>query len=292
MTIRVNGEEIPDSAVQYELDRLVKFYSEHMSAEQIKEQMDLLKQRAKEQAIGAKLLIKEAEQLDFHVLPKDIEDSEKRMISNAGGKEAFEKFIKKQNLSINMIRDSIERGRRVDMLIEKITEGVSDPTEEEMKAHFRKHAKEYTKPERAQAQHILIKSDLNSEEDKKTAKSRLLNVRKQIEEGANFANLAAAYSDCSSGKKTGGSLGWFSRGMMIPEFDEAVFSMEVGALSDVIETQLGYHIIYKTGHENGGEVSYDEISEKIREFLRHSYRGEAISVHVKELMKKAVVEEN
>ena len=290
MTIRVNGEEIPEAAVQFELNRPVKFYAKHISPEQIREQMGLLKKKAKEQAIGAKLLIAEALRLNLRAPPASVDARFNKMVDDAGGSEAFNELLGKQNLTEDILRESIGRGRQVDMLIEKITEGISDPTEAEMAEHFRKHAREYVKPDRAQAQHILIKAGSDSEEDKKHARSRLLEIRKRIEEGASFADQAAAYSDCPSGRKTGGSLGWFSQGMMVPEFDRAVFSMEVGQLSEVIETSLGYHIILKTAHEDGGEATFDEVRDKIHEFLRHTRRGQAISEYVNDLKKKAVIE--
>jgi peptidyl-prolyl cis-trans isomerase C len=94
---------------------------------------------------------------------------------------------------------------------------------------------------------------------------------------------------CPSGKE-GGSLGWFGRGMMVPEFDQAVFAMKDGEVSDVIETQFGYHIIYKTAHEEAGEADFDAVREQIRDFIRHSRRGEAMSAYVEELRSKATVE--
>jgi len=291
MSIRVNDEEITEAAVQYELKRLVRFYSGHMSAKQVEEQMGLLGRKAREQAIGAKLLTNEARKLDLQVPDSDVEAGIKAMTDNAGGRERFESVLRKQNLTMDALKQSIIQGRRVDMLIERITEGISDPTEKEMEAHFREHAREYRKADCARAQHILIKFNPESEENRKSAGGRLLEIRKQIEEGADFADEAAAHSDCPSGRKSGGSLGWLSRGMMVPEFDGVVFSMEVGELSDLVETPLGYHIIKKTGHKKGGEPSFDEVRDKIREFLRHARRGAAISEYVKELKKTAVIEE-
>ena len=163
MTISVNGEEITEAAVQYELNRLVRFYSGHMSAEQVKEQMGLLRRKAREQAIGAKLLMNEARKLNFQVPDSDVEASIKAMTDSAGGRERFESVLRKQHLTMDILKQSIRHGRRVDMLIERITEGISDPTEKEMEAHFREHAREYRKPDRAQAQHILIKFNPKSE---------------------------------------------------------------------------------------------------------------------------------
>jgi len=292
MTVTVNGEEIPEQAVLYELTRLVKFYSQHMSEAEIRKQMAALKKRARDQAIGAKLLMAEAERLDIRVPADDVEVRLRKMVAQAGGREAFEKLLEKQGLTEAAVRDGIERGRRVDLLVEKITGGVSQPTEEEMQAHFAQHAAEYSRPPRAQARHILVKPASDREEDKETARSRLQEIRSRVREGADFAEMAAAYSECPSGKKAGGSLGWFSRGMMVPELDAAVFSMGVGELSDVIETRLGYHILDKTGEEEGGPSSYEDARERVSDFLWHVKRGEAIAAYVEDLKQNAVIEDD
>lgn len=70
-------------------------------------------------------------------------------------------------------------------------------------------------------------------------------LKTQISEGGDFAALAAEHSDCPSGQQ-GGDLGSFGRGQMVPEFDEAAFGMEVGATSDVVVTDFGYHLIKRT----------------------------------------------
>ena len=127
---------------------------------------------------------------------------------------------------------------------------------------------------------------------RQAARTKLEAVRQRIEEGANFAEEAAAHSDCPSGKKAGGSLGWFSRGMMVPEFDEAVFSMEVGQLSAVIETSLGCHLVCKTGQEDGRESSFEDVRDQVRDFLHHAHRGEILAAYVADLREKATIEED
>ena len=85
------------------------------------------------------------------------------------------------------------------------------------------------------ASHILVK--------KRSEADRLL---KEIQSGTEFAELARNHSLCSSGKK-GGSLGFFTRGKMVKEFEKAAFSLAKGELSDVVKTEFGYHIIKRTG---------------------------------------------
>lgn len=290
MKIIVNGEELADDAVQFELHRLIRFYAQHMQREELQEQMDVLKQKAVDQAIGAKLLLEAAGKLDLQPPPGDVESRIQEMIEGAGGEEKFKETLASQKLTLDMVKEGITRGRRVDMLVDKLTEGVSDPTEAEMRDHFDSHANEYRKSERAQAQHILIKPETESDEDKQAAKDKLAGIRNEVEGGKDFAELAAEHSECPSGKSTGGSLGWFSRGMMVPEFDNAVFAMSVEELSEIVETQFGYHIIKKLGQEDSAPAEFEEVADKVRDFLRHARRGAALSEHVAELRENAQVE--
>lgn len=87
---------------------------------------------------------------------------------------------------------------------------------------------------RARARHILVDSKDVAED-----------LKRQIEEGADFAALAREHSSCPSSRQ-GGELGEFGRGQMVPEFDEVVFTGEVGAPLGPVKTQFGYHIVEVT----------------------------------------------
>jgi parvulin-like peptidyl-prolyl isomerase len=292
MTICVNGQAVPDEAVEYELARLIRFYSEHMSQDQIRKQMDALRQKAREQAVGARLLMAEAARLDLPVTDAEVDDSLNEMVERAGGPEAFSALLTRQGLSRDGVRQSIRQGKRLDKLIARIAQGVADPTEAELKAHYDAHRDEYMRPERAQARHILIKPESDTAQDRSKALETIETIRKRVVAGSDFSEEAATHSSCPSGRRTGGSLGWFSRGMMVPEFDEAVFSMAVGDLSGIVETTFGYHLIDKTGQEDAAPADYEDIREKVREFLRHTARGEAIAAYVADLKGNAVIEED
>jgi len=289
--IKVNGQRIPEEAVQFELERIVRFYAEHgMSQEQVRAQMPALVQKAIEQAIGAKLLIDEANKLDIPVSDDEIDEQVEKIVKQVGGREAFQSALAQQKTSEDSFREQLRRGRRVDKLVEKSVAGVAEPTEDDIQKHFEAHKEEYAKGERVLAQHILITPDGDTQTSKDEARAKIAAVRERVTAGGKaFADEAAAHSMCPSGKE-GGSLGWFSRGMMVPEFDQAVFSMSVGEVSDIIETQFGYHIIFKTDHEAAGEADFDQVREQIRDFLRHARRGEAMTAYVEELKAKATIE--
>lgn len=103
--------------------------------------------------------------------------------------------------------------------------------------------------DQVRASHILLMYAGSARSTATRTKDEALNeikaLKDQVDNGADFAELAKANSDCPSGQK-GGDLGFFGRGMMVPEFDQAAFNMEVGTVSDVVETDFGYHILQRT----------------------------------------------
>jgi parvulin-like peptidyl-prolyl isomerase len=101
-----------------------------------------------------------------------------------------------------------------------------------------------------QASHILLmyagSQRSTATRTKEQAQQQIQQIKSQIDGGADFAELARAHSDCPS-KSRGGDLGSFGRGQMVKAFEEAAFSMPVGAVSGIIETPFGYHVIKRTG---------------------------------------------
>lgn len=88
---------------------------------------------------------------------------------------------------------------------------------------------------KVKASHILVEKQ-----------SQALKVLEELKAGADFRELAKKYSTCPSGKK-GGDLGQFGRGQMVREFEQAVFALKTGQVSEPVKTQFGYHIIKRTG---------------------------------------------
>ena len=88
------------------------------------------------------------------------------------------------------------------------------------------------------ARHILVEQEFEAQD-----------IIKHIEEGKDFAEMAAKFSKCPSGRSSGGDLGVFSSGQMVPAFEEAVQALEIGKISSPVKTQFGYHIIERLGVE-------------------------------------------
>jgi peptidyl-prolyl cis-trans isomerase C len=97
-------------------------------------------------------------------------------------------------------------------------------------------------PDQVRAAHILRSSDGRGKE---AALKEIEDLKAQLDDGADFADLARSNSDCPSGSQ-GGDLGFFGRGAMVPEFETAAFALEVGEVSGPVETDFGYHLIHRS----------------------------------------------
>ena len=284
-TAVVNGQEISAEAVNFELDRLVRFYMGHgMTMAEIRQYLPKLEAKALDQAIGAKLLLDQAARLDIPVTEKDIDAEVARVVQQVGGEENYKKALAAQGIAEADFRKELEKGARVNMLVNQACAHVADPTEDEVTAFYEAHKAEYVEPPQVLCQHILVKGSNDAALDKiKEIRERIVNDK------ADFAEEAKKHSDCPSGAQ-GGSLGWFGRGMMVPEFDKAAFEMKKGEVSGVVTTEFGYHIIYKADERGGGQQTIVDVHDQIKDLLRHEARGKAMDAYVAELREKATIE--
>ena len=143
-------------------------------------------------------------------------------------------------------------------------------TEEDLRKYYDENASRYSVPEERRASHILIKVERNAPADvrakaKAKAEELLAQVRKNP---ASFADLAKKNSQDEGSAASGGDLDFFGRGAMVKEFDSAVFAMKQGEISNLVETDFGYHIIELTGVRGGEKKSFDAVRAEIEGEVR------------------------
>ena len=131
-------------------------------------------------------------------------------------------------------------------------------------------------PERVKARHILIKTQGKSDAEKKQALAKIQDILKQLKAGADFSQLAQKNSEDSSNAPKGGDLGWFVRGQMVPEFDKAAFALKQGDLSDVVNTEYGYHLIKVDEKEAARVKPFDEVKADLATQLKKQRVTEAM----------------
>lgn len=155
------------------------------------------------------------------------------------------------NNKSNFIEDRKIQVDFVELSLDNIEQQI-DPDNETLQKLYIGNEEFYTNPEQRRAQHILL--------DEESSASAIL---KEIKEGGDFSELARIHSKDIATSEEGGDLGLFERELMVPEFDAAVFSMNVGDISEVVETDYGYHIIKLNEIQPSAFQSFEEVKEQL-----------------------------
>ncbi|MEG1979357.1 MAG: peptidylprolyl isomerase [Victivallaceae bacterium] len=147
------------------------------------------------------------------------------------------------------------------------------PGKEEIKKYYDAHAKElYEEPDKKddmRASHILVMVDKSaSDEEVAAAKAKIDAIRARVVKGEDFSKVAAEVSDCDSGKRSGGSLGAFGKGKMVPEFEKAVEGLKDDELSQPVRSPFGFHIIRREKLRDGGQIPLDKVEGGISAYLK------------------------
>jgi peptidyl-prolyl cis-trans isomerase C len=150
--------------------------------------------------------------------------------------------------------------------------------ENEALEYYNQNLDFFKDPEQVNAKHILVDSQEKAEE-----------VLKQINNGMAFEEAAKQYSSCPS-KEQGGSLGEFSRGMMVPEFEDAAFTAEIGVVTAPVKTQFGFHLIRVEGKQDPKAKSFEEVKDMINGHMLQEKQNHTYMNFVNDLKSKYAVE--
>ena len=139
-------------------------------------------------------------------------------------------------------------------------------TEDDLQDYYEDNKNEFTLAERRQASHILIRIDAPAQEE--SALKEITEIQAKLAEGASFETLARERSQDPGSASLGGDLGMFQQGMMVTEFDNAVFSMEIGQVSEPIKTDFGYHLIKLVAIEEKSTKPFEDVKATVEEQFR------------------------
>ncbi len=142
-----------------------------------------------------------------------------------------------------------------------------DLGDEALQAYYRRHQAQFDVAEQTKASHILLRVDAGADPKVKQKKRQLaekLLAQIKTKDNKNFAELARLHSDDAGSAAKGGALGYFARGTMVPAFEEAAFSLQPGQVSDIVETNFGYHIILCQGRIEAGIKDLADVIDEVK----------------------------
>jgi peptidyl-prolyl cis-trans isomerase D len=164
--------------------------------------------------------------------------------------------------------------------------GLPKASDQEVQAYFSAHQTEYQVPEQARSRHILIKSPGGTSKTDAEAKAKAEALLKQIQGGADFADLAKKNSEDPGSGAQGGELGFAKHGAMVPEFDAALFSQKIGD-SKIVKSQFGYHIVQVEERQTAHSQPLSEVAPTIQATLMRQKETQAEAAYAQTLAAEA-----
>jgi len=198
----------------------------------------------------------------------------------SAAEKSLKEILESKGSSISELEAKVTRELALSKYLDK------EVSDDEKRSYFDANKNAFN-GERVRASHVLIDTrKMKTDAELEGAKQKIGDIKKEIDNGADFAEMAKKYSDCPSSEK-GGDIGFFQRkGTIVEEFAKVAFSMKVGKVSDPIKTQFGYHIIKVTDREEGKDVSYEEVKEMV-DFVYMQIKTETL---LEGLIEKAEIE--
>lgn len=287
VVVAVDGEEITHGQVMQAAQMQMMQLSRQVPPQQLAQMQGQVYQSMQESLVANVLLKNAAANSSLAVSDAELNEEIERVRAGAPEGQSLEATLASNNVDIVEWKENLRSQILVGKLVEDKTAAVAEATDEEASTFYQENIDQFKTPESVAASHILIKTEEGAtDEAKAEAKTQLEKLKADIAGGASFEDLAKEHSACTSSAQ-GGSLGTFGRGQMVPEFEEVAFDMQPGEISDIVETQFGYHLIKVTGRDEAGTRSLEEVNEQLKGYLTGQKRREALVAYIGTLREKA-----
>lgn len=289
IAVTVNGVVIKDADV----DAKVSVYMERIAAQIPPNMIEQYKTRIRDQALEGmiveQLLAEQIKKEGINITDKDVNDKLNEIIAAQPGgmtMESFKAMLVAQGQSLDVVKGQIKKTLGYEKLL-----GTVEVNDAEARAFYDENKEDFNKPEQVKASHILVKvAPTATPEEKAAAKAKIDSLLKKVKAGGDFAALAKDNSDDPGSKIMGGDLGFFDRGTMVKEFADAAFAMKVGQVSNVVETQFGYHIIKVTDRKEGGMTTFENAKADIVKSLQDKKKNELFKQLIEKVKAGAKIE--
>lgn len=240
--------------------------------DQGKQALAQLKSQLLDRMIESQLISQEVKKLGLNPEDEKVKEQEEVIKKNMGDEATFQDTLKQQGMTEAELKDFL-------VVYEKMTSDVN-VNETEIKDFYDKNTANYSQPESVKARHILVKT-----EDEANA------IIAQLNAGADFVQLAKEKSIEPGAKDSGGDLGTFTKGKMVPEFEAAAFAQKVGTYSTTpVKTEFGYHIIKVEAHTPASTPDYDKVKDQVAQDALNQAKDTKFQTYFDDLRKNAKIE--
>jgi peptidyl-prolyl cis-trans isomerase C len=296
VAVTVNGVEIKESEVQAKTDEELIQMADNLEKlppafiDQYKKQ---LREQVLEELIIEQLLSEKVKEENIEITDEEVTKVLTDMVTSLPEPMSLDEYKKKlaeHGQSFDEQKERIKKGLAYQKILDSRLAGKINITEDDARKYYDENPKQFERGQQVRASHILIKPVFEKDGDPNkattAARAKAQDILKKVKSGADFAQLAMSYSMCPSAPK-GGDLGFFSKGDMTPVFEEAAFKLAVGQISDIVETEYGFHIIRATDRREPGVIPFEEIKNSLIRNLTAQKQAELTKEYIESLKAKA-----
>jgi peptidyl-prolyl cis-trans isomerase C len=225
------------------------------------------------------------------VTPEEVTERIAKIKQQFPSEAEFQKELVKRHTTMAQLQEE----QRRDLINAKTIESEVAPqltvTDQDLDTFYKANPDQFKEPETVRASHILFGVAKDAAPAAKAAtKTEAEGVLKRVKGGEDFAALAKQYSKDPGSAAVGGDLNYFPKGQMVPAFDAAAFALKQGEISELVETEFGYHIIKMTDRRSGRIVPLAEVKDRLSEFLKQRKQQELVQQYLLGLKTKYRVE--
>ena len=285
MSIKINDQVIPDWAIERQAEALFENVARGMPGKPKEIIMMSALDLAKDRLIDQTLMAQESRRRKYKIDSVDLQKRIKQWLKENGGKKAFEKIKNPMIRNHDDLKRELSDQMRFNQLLEEESQCESI-SEAEALQYYEDRPELFRTEELLAASHFLKMG--KTEEELDQALEAVKSIRQRLEKGENFAELVRAESD---DKGNDGNLGTFGKGRMVPEFEQAAYALKPGELSQPVKTQFGWHLIHLQDRIPSKVTPFEEIKEKVIEYLTERKKDKVFEAFLDGLKTKATIEE-
>ena len=279
---------------QEDLEKAFNFHSrqnKNISTELPDEEVRKLRAIILKRLIETELLYQKGRELNINPSDDEIFARFEQIKKQYPSEQEFTEYLEKIQLTQEDLIKELKKNSIISEVVKKHINSTPKTTksfsEEELKKYYNAHKDQFQQGEMVKASHILIKVEKNADEKSlQQAKEKITEILNKAKGGEDFAKLAQEYSDCPSSRR-GGDLGFFDKKQMVPEFSQVAFKLKVGEISDIVQTQFGYHIIKVTDTKPATTKSFEQSKGLIKQSLSGKSSSNTIKSYIQSLREKA-----
>jgi peptidyl-prolyl cis-trans isomerase C len=283
----VDGKVLKKSELESNVKERMRILKDQIPSGKRKEFQQHLSRQLTENFIIRTLLENELDRRKITTSSEDIVSTMNNLMASLPPDKKMDDFLKENRITQEDIIFAVRAEKFKNMVIGK----KAKPTQKEISKFYSDNRENlFMEPESVHVRHILVALG-KDEDDKVQAEKRekIEDLRNQLLNGANFAELAGKYSDCPS-KEVRGDLYYIQRGQMVEAFEDAAFSQEKNAIGPVIKTEFGYHIIQVLDKRPSRKVTLEDVKDKISNHLEQTKQVEIFNAVLNDLKEKAKIE--